>query len=101
MFDRFPPRYHSNRPDSSEDILENSSTRSFSVIDSLLKGSGMYIETQNITLVCSQYRSLREKKQFIKPDNFLNFLNYNSSLNNFVSKYLKGFAICINMTHTR
>ena len=62
MQDMFPPRYHSSRPDSSEDTPENSSPRSFSVIGSLLNGNDMFIEKSNILFVCSLYRSLREKK---------------------------------------
>ena len=44
MQDRFPPRYHSYRPDSSEDTPENSSPRSFLMNDSLLNGNDMFIE---------------------------------------------------------
>ena len=100
MQDTFLPRCHSNRPDSSEDTPESSSHRSLSVIGSLLNGGDMYTETKTIALVCSHYRSLREK-QYTKPDIFLNVLNYHISLNNFDSKYLKVFATCLNMTYSK
>ena len=64
MQNRFLSRCHNNRADSSDDTPENSSPRNISVIGSLLNGSGMYIKTQNITLVCSHYRSLGEKTMY-------------------------------------
>ena len=100
MQDRFPPRCHSNRPDSSGDTLKNSSPRSFSVIGNLLNRNDMYIEKSNILFVCSLYRSKREK-QCTKPDVFLNVMKCHSSLNTFESKYLKVLAKCLNMTHSK
>ena len=40
---RYPPRYHSNRPGSSEDTLENSSVRSSPEMDSLIKGKYIFL----------------------------------------------------------
>ena len=94
MQDMFLPRCHSSRSDSSEDTPENSSPRSFSVIDSLLNGNDIYIEKSNILFVCSLYRCLREKHEVL-----LNFMKCHSPLNTFESKYLN--VKCLKMVHSK
>ena len=56
---RFPPRCHSNRSDSSEDTLENSSPRSSPEMDSLIKGKCFFIDKiKRAYLRVSSYRSV-------------------------------------------
>ena len=73
MQDRFPPRYHSSRPDSSEDTPENSSPRSVLLIGSLLKGNNMFIETIIISNFVFYSIDFKEKS---KTCFHLNVLNY-------------------------
>ena len=54
---KFPPRCHSNRPDSSEDTLENSSVRSSPGMDSLMKGNKFKLITKYM------YSNFAKKKQ--------------------------------------
>ena len=61
MQDRFLQRCHSNRSDSTEDTLTNSSSRNNPMMDILLNGNDMYIEKQIFFFVVSIYRPLREK----------------------------------------